>query len=222
MNKYAAAFLLTALTYAYAQKNNSIITVPQIHPVITDGTIKEQDWNKAKKIALEDGSAVYFGHDKEYLYVGFKGLFEPWGHFYIKNRSNVYVFHPTISMGKVIYQLDRSDIWQPDRRFNWKLKKDNVNTSNSTESEKFLKEEGWIPYFNAQPGKKELIFKINIKHYDQKNFFVAIVYGYRSPKYLFWPPTLDDATIKPEIFTGYNPSDVRFDFKSWTKLVFAE
>ena len=222
MKKYIVVFLFTVSIYAFAQKSGPIITVPRIHPIITDGTIKDHEWNKAKRIVLADGSAILMGHDDEFLYVGFKGLFEPWGHFYIKNRSDVYVFHPTIGMGKVIYKIDRADIWQPDRRFNWKLKKENVNTANSSESEKFLKEEGWIPYYNTQPGKKELIYKINIKRYDKKNFFVAIVYGFRSPNYLFWPSTLDDASIKPEIFTGYNPADIKFDFKSWAKLQFSD
>ncbi len=70
--------------------------------------------------------------------------------------------------------------------------------------------------------RKEVVFKIALNQLDIKNIYTAFVYGLKGNSYLFWPKSLSDDTLKPEMFTGYKPSDLKFDFKKWAQLMLAE
>jgi hypothetical protein len=219
MKKFFIIFLLFSFHLSFAQKNN-IINVPGNGSLISNNSINQNVWKKSHRINIGCGSEICFVHDNNYLYIGFRGNYEPWSHLYINNRSNVYVLHITASMGRVIYNLNHYGTWQPDRQFNWKLRK----TGNDFENPKqidlnsFLEKEGWITYTNSEFEKKEVVSKIDLKNYDKKNLYIAFVFGLKEKAYLYWPPTLNDDTLRPEIFTGYNPSPLMFDFGNWALL----
>ncbi len=97
-----------------------------------------------------------------------------------------------------------------------------VRCKKKVDPKKYLDEEGWITSYSFYSDKKEIVFKINLKNYDRDKLFIAFVYGNKENSYLFWPVTLDDDTLKPELFTGYNPVDLKFDFKKWAHLKLLE
>jgi hypothetical protein len=220
MKKFFTIFLLLSFHLSFAQKNNNIINVPKGGSLISDNTINNSVWKSAKQINIGDGNCICFVQNGDYLFIGFRGNYEPWSHLYINNRSNVYVLHVTASMGRIIYNMNHYGTWQPDRQFNWKLRKNGSDYEESGEinPDSFFEKEGWITCINSEAEKKEVVYKINLKNYDRKNMYIAFVFGSKDKSYLYWPETLKDDTLRPEIFTGYNPSPLMFDFRNWTLL----
>lgn len=175
-------------------------------------------WNSKTHFNLNDGSEIFLLHDNGYLYVGFRGTYEPWSHFYINKGNDVYVLHPTLAMGRVVYHKDIYGAWEPDRKFNWKLRHPEQTREGKINRENFFDEEGWITFTSKANNEKQLVFKIALKNFNRNNIHIAFVYGMKDDKYFFWPSTLNDATLKPEIFTGYNPFNLRFNFNLWALL----
>jgi len=212
-------FFLACLQILIAQKSNNVVNVPRGIPLISGLAINPNGWKTAVLLKSNGGDEIYLVHDTEYLYVGFRGVYEPWSHLYLNNRSNLNVLHITPSMGRVVYNMNNYGTWRPDRQFNWKMKDKSVDYETSNiDPKKFLEKEGWITCINSSGDKKEVVFKINLKNYDKNNLYIAWVYGFKNNSYLYWPLTLNDDTLKPEIFTGYNPSDLKFNLKNWALL----
>jgi len=224
MKKYFLIFLLMSSYLLFAQKNNNIINVPKGGLLISDNIINHDVWKSARQINIGYGNCIFFVQNGDYLYIGFRGNYEPWSHLYINNRSNVYVLHITASMGRVIYNMNHYGAWQPDRQFNWKLRENGNDYEESGEinPNSFFEKEGWITCNNSEAEKEEVVFKINLKNYDKRNIYVAFVFGLKEKSYLYWPATLKDDTLQPEMFTGYNPSPLMFDFRNWALLKLAD
>ena len=224
MRKYFFLFLLFGIQVTYTQNRSNIIVVPKGSPLINGSAINQNAWKSANQIKTEIGNEIYLVHDGQYLYFGFRGIYEPWSHLYLNNRSNVQVLHITTAMGRVVYNLNHYGTWQPDRQFNWKVKniQHDYNISSTTDGKNYIEDEGWTTAINSYKDKKEVVFKIAIKNIDVNNLYLAWVFGFKGTSYLFWPQSLDDDTLKPEVFTGYNPSDLKFDFKSWALLKLAD
>lgn len=222
MKKYLPLFLLITFHFSSAQKKDNVINVPKGGSLLTGEVINEYVWQAAVKFKTENGGEVYLTHDGNYLYIGFRGIYEPWSHLYINNRSKVYVMHVTASMGRVVYNMNHYGAWHPDRQFNWKMRHTEYDPDKKIDAEQFLQSEGWITHTDSRGDKKEVVFKIALKNLDRKNIYTAFVFGFKNDKYMFWPNTLNDDTLKPEIFTGYNPSDLNFDFRKWALLKLSE
>ena len=222
MKKYVLLFFLLTFQGFLAQKSPNIVNVPKGGALLSGETMNNYVWRSAIKFNTESGEIIYLIHDNDYLYIGFRGIFAPWSHLYINNRNKVYVLHVTASMGKVVYSMNHYGTWYPDRRFNWKMRHEEYDPNKKIDDIQFLKEEGWITNVKSDGDKKEVVFKIAIKSFDKKNINIAFVYGLKGNVYQFWPKTLNDDTLKPEIFTGYNPSELRFDFSKWVLLKLAD
>lgn len=222
MKKYIPLFLLISFYSLLAQKSTNVITVPKGGTLLSDETINQYVWRSANKLKTINGDEIYLIHDGDYLYIGFRGIYAPWSHLYITNKNKVYVLHVTASMGRVIYSLNHYGTWYPDRRFNWKIRHEEFDPNKKIDAAQFLKDEGWITSINSAGEKKEVVFKIAMKGFDKRNINIAFVYGLKNNVYEFWPQTLNDDTLKPEIFTGYNPSDLKFDFSKWALLKLAD
>ncbi len=226
MRKYLRAisilFLLTFSVVINAQQQNNVINVPRINTAVSVDVHNPNQWKNAKKVTTSDGSEILFQYDGKFLYVGFIGNFEAWGHLYLKSRNEVNVFHVTNAMGKVIYKLDSYDQWQPDRRFNWKMRDNDLKKYEKRNADLLLEKEGWIANYRKTPTSHGVIFKIDIKNYDKNNIYLAMVYGLRASTFLGFPADLKDDTINPDMFTGYNPADCKFNYKFWVLLKFAE
>ncbi len=223
MRKYFLIFFLFSIQAVYTQDRNNI-PVPKGPPLIGGSSINHNAWKSSNKIKIDNCNEIYLVHDGQFLYFGFRGIYEPWSHLYINNRSNVHVLHVTAAMGRVIYNVNHYGTWQPDRQFNWKMKnsKHDYAIDNNVDEKNFLEKEGWITAVNSTQNKKEVVFKIAIKNVDVNNLYLAWVFGFKEASYLFWPLSLNDDTLKPEVFTGYNPSDLKFNFKSWAILKLAD
>lgn len=222
MKEFLVILLFISFGFLSAQKNVNIVNVPNGSALLTNGIINENVWNSANKLSTNCGDEVYLIHDEEYLYIGFRGAYEPWSHLYINTRSKVYVMHISPAMGRVVYNMNYYGVWNPDRRFNWKMRHPEYDPNKKVDTKKFLNDEGWITGINSSGIKKEVVFKIALKTLDRKNIYAAFVYGLKEDSYLYWPRTLNDDTLKPEMFTGYNPSDLKFDFKKWANLKLSE
>jgi hypothetical protein len=218
MGKLFVLIFLLASQFITAQREE--IIVPNGLSLISGNSINQNAWKSAYKIKIDNYNEIYFVHDGQFFYFGFRGIYEPWSHLYINNRSNVNVLHVTAAMGRVIYNVNHYGTWQPDRQFNWKMKntKHDFVINNNVDEKSFLEKEGWITAVNSTSDKKEVVFKIAIKNLDVNNLHLAWVYGLKENSYLHWPTNLNDDTLKPEVFTGYNPSDLKFNFKSWALL----
>lgn len=219
MGKYFLLFLIP-LQFLFAQKNENIIRIPKGSSLANEYSINQNALKSAKQIKLADGGEIYLAHDDEYLYFCFRGVYEPWSHLYLNCRSNVYVLHITPSMGRVTYNMSHYGTWRPDRQFNWKMKsrEHDYEENKVVDKKSFLEKDGWITTINSTGEKKEVVFKIALKNYDLNNLYIAWVYGIKGTSYSYWPTTLNDDTLKPEIFTGYNPSNLKFDFYRWALL----
>lgn len=215
-NKLLLIFLLLS-GHITPQTNSQILSIPREASPEIDGRLGKSEWNRALKITLDTEREMFLQHDSDYLYVGLKGSVELWGHLYIHCNNIILTFHPSITLGKVLYKKTSYNRWDTDRHFNFNVKKADEKSLSSAEKDKFLEKEGWIVVNNPE-GKNELEFKIELRKLGRGNLHIALVYGKQGDQFLFWPDSLDDDAIKPELFTGYNPSDLRFNFKKWAKL----
>ncbi len=122
MWKCVVLFLVGSLQLFYAQKSNNFFIVPKGEALLTEKSINQNIWKSAAAFNIDNSGKIFIIHDDTFLYVGYRGLYEPWSHLYINNRSNVYVMHVSASMGKVVYNQNDYGRWDPNRQFNWKMK----------------------------------------------------------------------------------------------------
>lgn len=67
--------------------------------------------------------------------------------------------------------------------------------------------------------KAEVEFQIKLQNPAAKKIRVAVVYAVAENTYHFFPETLADDCLKPELVTGNRVQNVKFDRKQWAEIV---
>lgn len=218
MKKSVPFFFIFNIAISFAQTSSTTLLIPKSNSPNIDGTIGNNEWKSAVTFTIGGVSQLYLMHDGGYLYIGIKGIFEPWGHLYLRSRSEVSIYHCTSALGKVLYKQERSGLWNTSRKYNWKMKNDEVTRDGL---QRFGNEDSWVASKEFASDNRELEFKISLKNFDVNSFYFAIVCGLKEKKFIKWPNSLNDGTLKIEYLTGHNPINLKFNFDQWGNLNFS-
>lgn len=189
--------------------------------VTTDGKIEEKEWKEASVFDLTGGGKVFFKHDGKYIYVAVRGVKAGWTHLYLSEAENkeIAVLHASAALGKVIYQKDKENLWQPLNDFSWELR-DRVFTDEVRgKMADYVSKNNWAANNNNLGNKAEVEFQLKLQNPANKQFRLAVVFANDLKTFQYFPNTIADDCLKPELVAGNRVQNVKFDRKQWAEIV---
>jgi hypothetical protein len=187
-----------------------------------DGRISEQEWSGAYKQQLSGGGEISLLHDGTDLFIGVSGSKDGWAHVYVSENEQIHVLHASAALGKAVYKRSNAGSWQPVQGFDWALRQ----TDRSEETEKarsaYFDAQGWLANNNLTGSGNVLEFKVGSRYIKAGGLKVAVVYSSDGKSLQYWPSSLNDDCLKPELVTGETPSDLKFNQSTWASLVITQ
>jgi hypothetical protein len=153
------------------------------------------------------------------LYVGVTGLKDGWAHFYVSDDKEIHVLHASAALGKAVYKTSGVGLWQPVRGFDWSLRQTDMSEETEKARSAFFDAHGWLANNNLTGSGNVLEFKLGKRFIKADAIRVAVVYSSDGKSLQYWPSSLKDDCLKPELVTGETPSDLKFSQSGWADLV---
>jgi len=213
-----AVFISSIFITAEGQKT---VKISGSSAATTDGKIEEMEWKDASAFDLKGGGKVFFKHDGSFVYVAIRGIKSGWTHLYLSETEdkNISVLHASAALGKVVYQKDKENLWQPLNVFSWELRDRTFNDDVRQKMADYAAKNFWTANNNNMGNKAEVEFQIKLQNPSAKKFRVAVVYAVAENTYHFFPETLADDTLKPELVTGNRVENVKFNLNQWAEII---
>ncbi len=205
-----SAFVISAKS---AKSDSSITEVPRGSTVTIDGKMNEDEWKDALTQDLKNGGSIKLNHDGEFLQIGLNGGKSGLSHVYLTDGKDVFVLHASAALGMAVYRKE-GEMWQPIQKFKWELRD---QTANSEASSAYLKTNGWLASVTAT-SSNEREYRVSMKFKDGDNFRLVAVYVGNPTSPQFFPNTIADDTLKPQLLFGSEPANLNFKFEQWATL----
>lgn len=190
----------------------------------TDGKIEETEWKDASAFDLTGGGRIFFKYDGNYVYVAVQAVKAGWTHLYLSEEENkeISVLHASAALGKVVYQKDRENIWQPLNEFSWELRDRTFNDEVRQKMADYVAKNNWAANNNNMGNRVVIEFQIKLQNPSNKKFRLALVFANDLKNFQFFPKTLADDCLKPELVAGNRVQNVKFDRRQWAEIVLEE
>ncbi len=193
------------------------IEVPKGSTITVDGKMNDDEWKDALTQDLKGGGQLKLKHDGEFLQIGLQGGKPGLSHVYLTDGKDIYVLHASAALGQAIYKKE-GEAWQPAQKFNWGLRD---QAANSEGSSTFLKTNNWLASVPT-PATTAREYKVAMKFRDGEIFRMAAAFTNNPTSPQFFPQTLADDTLKPELLFGSEPPDLNFKTEQWVTLKLKE
>ena len=196
------------------------IKIPSSNPATTDGKIEETEWKDAAVFDLTGGGKVFLKHDGNYVYVAVRAVTGGWAHLYLNEGENadVSVLHASAALGKVVYKRDQNNLWQPLNSFSWELR-DRIFTEEVRQKmADYVSKNNWAANNVNMGNRTEVEFQLKLSEPAAQDLRVAIVYAVDRNTSYFFPESLADDCLKPELVAGNRVENVKFDLSQWAKI----
>ena len=197
------------------------VKISRSEPPTTDGKIEETEWKDASVFDLTGGGKVFFKHDGKYVYVAVRAVKAGWTHLYLSEaeKREISVLHASAALGKVVYRKDKENLWQPLNDFSWELRDRAFTVEVQRKMADYVAKNNWAANNNNMGNRTEVEFQIKLQNASNKKFRMAIVYAVDRTTSHFFPNTLNDDCLKPELVAGNRMQDVKFDRNGWAEIV---
>lgn len=214
----------SALQFLFSNEEHSkdkLVNIVQSDSATTDGKIEETEWKDASVFDLTGGGKVFFKHDGNYVYVAVRGVKAGWTHLYLSEGENadISVLHASAALGKVVYRKDKDNLWQPLNDFSWELR-DRIFTDEVRQKmADYAAKNNWAANNTNMGNRTEVEFQLKLQNPANKKFRLAVVYAVDQKTSHFFPESLTDDSLKPELVAGNRVQNVKFDRKQWAEIV---
>ena len=217
-------FIIGSLIIFGALLNVSAQTVrlaPSSAATTIDGRIEDAEWKDAAGFDLAGGGRVLFKTDGEHLYVAVRGTKPGWTHLYLSETKDerIEVLHASAALGKVVYQKDKADLWQPLNEFSWDLRDRVLTDEVRRKQADYAAKNRWVASNNNMGNRAEVEFRINLPNPETKKLRLAVVYAVDRNAYHFFPARLADDSLKAELVAGNRVENVKFAPSQWAEIV---
>lgn len=197
------------------------IKIARSDAATTDGKIEETEWKDASVFDLTGGGKVFFKHDGNYIYVAVRAVKAGWTHLYLSEAENkeISVLHASAALGKVVYQKDKENLWQPLNDFSWELRDRTFTDEVRQKMADHVAKNNWAANNNNMGNRAEVEFQIKLQDPSNKKFRMAIVYAVDRTTSQFFPNSLNDDCLKSELVAGNRVRNVKFDRNGWAEII---
>ena len=170
---------------------------PQTSQPTIDGTLSPGEWDTAVVEYLSDGSELLLMQDNDNFYLGVRSVTPEMigANVFIADGEQVRILHTSAALGTAVYQQN-TDIWQQTQAFHWQCRDTSSSDAAQAERVAYLQENHWVAANSRMGTPNELEYQIEMK--DAAPRIAVSVFRSSSPdERAFWPPTLNDDTIRP-------------------------
>lgn len=177
--------------------NESTATaVPTTLPSI-DGVLSPNEWEAAEITALSDGSELFLMQDDDNLYLGIRSITPEMigANVFVEEGGQVRILHTSAALGTAIYQQGTNN-WQQIQDFDWQCRNTGSSAAAQAERAAYLQENHWLAANSRMGTPNELEYQIELSGASQ-HIAVSLFRSSAPNERVFWPPTLDDDSIKP-------------------------
>lgn len=195
--------------------NSSEIDVPKRAAITVDGKMNEDEWKDALTLDLKGGGQLKLSRNGEFLQIGIRGGKAGLSHVYLTDGKDVFVLHASAQLGMAVYRKE-GEVWQPIQKFKWGLRD---QAGNHPGSLAYLKTNGWLASVTVEPSN-EREYKVSTKFKDGGKFRLAAAYVGNPMSPQFFPNTITDDTLKPQLLFGSEPVNLHFKLEQWAVFKF--
>ena len=130
---------------------------------------------------------------------------------FIEDNGQVRILHTSAALGTAVYQQN-GDIWQQTQDFNWQCRDTGNSEATQAKRAAYLQENGWLAANSRMGVPNELEYQIVLTG-DSERIAVSVFRSSTPNERASWPPTLDDAAIRPN--PGGLPTEMHFSPEQW-------
>lgn len=178
-----------------------------------DGILSPNEWDTAVTETLSDGSELLLMQDDDYLYLAVHSVTEEMigANIFVSAGEQVRILHTSAALGTAVYQQNDS-IWQQTQDFNWQCRDTGDSAAAQAKRGAYLQENGWLAANSRMGVPNELEYQIELTG-DSERIAVSVFRSSTPNERAFWPPTLNDATIRPN--PGGLQKEMNFSPEQW-------
>lgn len=155
--------------------------------------------------------------DSDYWYLGIRSVTPEMigANVFVADGEQVRILHTSAALGTAVYQQN-GDIWQQTQDFNWQCRDTGNSEAAQAKRAAYLQENGWLAANSRMGTPNELEYQIELTS-DLECIAVSVFRSSTPNERAFWPPTLNDATIRPN--PGGLQKEMNFSPEQWTTEV---
>lgn len=215
---FAMVLVLAASLFSYSPEGLKAVRVPKGAAPQIDGLMADDEWKGAVSYPLSAGGRVMLRHDDDHLYLLIQGSSNGFAQVYLAGPDQARVLHASAALGELSYRPTSSGKWELETKYDWQLRR--FAERSTEEKQTYLGARGWLANTINMGQVRE--FKIARSALVGKK--IGVVYISTTDGKLtgsFWPSSLADDTVKPELLRG-EPSALTFDLEQWAALEFTK
>lgn len=197
------------------------VTIPAAPVPRLDGRIDDSEWAQAIQQDLTGGGYLYLQHSGNYLYVAMRGVEPGWGHVYVLDGDSLRVLHASAALGMAVYPQHSGDPSLLRRGFVWQMRDPSMNPEAQEVRKAYLDEHGWVATTGGMGTPEDVEYQIDKRLLGSASV-LAVVYAATPETPLYWPASLQDATLDADLIRGTPPERQTFDPTGWQQVVFGE
>lgn len=186
--------------------------VPASNSIQLDGIINDSEWKNAKEYSLTGGGKLYVKKENKELYIAMAGNKQAWAHVYLYRSDTIQVFHASAALGEAKY-IKQNSLWRNIQTFQWALREKEYNDDLVKKQQDHFQKHGWVANNNSMGNGLTFEFKLNLFHPIPVSF--ACVLAEVPLELHYFPGSLSDNTILPQLVQGNTPDSLQFDPVSW-------
>lgn len=197
------------------------LTIPATPAPMLDGKIGDGEWEQALKQDLTGGGHLYLQHNGDHLYVAMHGVEPGWGHVYLLDGDSLRVLHASAALGMAVYTKGSDLSSNLSRTFVWEMRDPELTATAMATRTAYLEKHGWVATTGVMGTPEIVEYQID-KRLLTSASVLALVYAATPENPLFWPSSLQDATLNADLVRGTPPDNLAFDISRWQAVTFGE
>ena len=194
----------------------SQIELPVVDDPTIDGTINDQEWQKATDHYFKDGSEVYLMVSGGHLFLAIRatggGMIA--GNVFLGERDRISILHTSAALGTALYQKE-GDQYRKIEDFSWCCRSKIDSEASRLVRGDFYTEEGWMGANSFLGTENELEYKISLEDQPEK-LAINFIHADGEEDKQVWPVDLEDGVSLPS--SGGFPDLIEFSIEEWISL----
>lgn len=200
---------------------DTVLTIPAAPAPMLDGNIDNGEWEKSLRQDLAGGGHLYLQHHGDYLFVAMHGVASGWGHVYVLDGDSLRVLHASAALGMAVYH-QVNEIPSPLKRaFVWEMRDPALTAPAKAARTAYLDKHGWVATIGGMGTPAVVEYQIEKRLLGSASV-LAVVYAATPEDPLFWPASLQDATLDADLVRGDPPAMLTFNINHWQAVIFDE
>lgn len=195
----------------------TIAFIPANNAIQLDGVISDNEWKDAKEYNLSGGGKLLMKKENKDLYVAMAGNKKAWAHVYLHQTDTIHVIHASAALGVAKY-IKQNNWWRNIQSFQWELREEIYNEELIKKQQAHYLKYGWVANNNNMGNGMTFEFRLNLSRIDDIPVSFACVLAEVPLDLHYFPRSLTDNTVLPQLVQGDTPDSLKFVPATWEKI----